>query len=693
MSSLSFSQSMTVAVPRLNGRTLLFARIVWLVICGSATLIFLAALPFRWALLVNPSPTTLANLTALGFAPTSFAVYSIFWELVIAVPNIIVGFIIFRRCGDQRIALLSSLVLIVFGVGSGTMTPTIRALLGYHPALDFLQHTFEFLAWYGFALFFYLFPNGRFVPGWTFWAAAVYLPVTLVWNFAPDSSFAPLNWPVWLSAPYLVLQWGTWVFSQVYRYKRVSNAIERQQTKWVVYAVVVLSLTVTLIASMGVFVPGYNLMTEEQPSSQSFAFMLGTWLSSPVMLLLPIAIAFSIIRYRLWDIDLVINRTLVYGLLTTSTIGLYIFIVGYLGNLFLAQNRSIVAFLATGLIAVIFQPLRLGLQRSVNRLMYGERDDPYSVLSQLRRRLDLALSPGDIMPAILETITQTLKLPYAAIRIGDDTITFHGALPPNIQPASSPLLYRGEIIGQLVVAPRSSGEAFTPNEQRLLADIAHQAGVAAHNLRLTGELQRARERLVTAREEERRRLRRDLHDGLGPKLAGQALILEAVRDSLAPGAQNRTLVDHLISDSQTIVADVRELVHGLRPPALDDHGLVGALSLLAAKCESGRLQISVTAPDPMPPLPAAVEVAVYRIAQEALTNVVKHAQASKCRVHLAIERDVKLMVSDDGVGIPETRRVGVGLISMRERGRRNWRALRCKSWSWWWHLPGRKFTD
>jgi signal transduction histidine kinase len=643
------------------------ARSAWLLICGSATLAYLIALPFRWMLLTRPSPANLANLTALGLTPTFFAAYSITWELIIAVPNIIIGFIIFQRCGDQRIALLSSLALIVFGVASGTITPTIRALLGLHPALDLFQHTLEFTAWYSFALFFYLFPDGRFTPAWTRWLALLLLPIFLVWNFAEDSPLAPPNWPqAWFMLLFLV-QFGSWVFSQVYRYRWISGPIERQQTKWVVFAIVITLLVFILTGLLANFMPDYNLLGEEQSTPQNFAFMLASWLISPVMLLLPVAFAFSIIHYRLWDIDLVINRTLVYGLLTMLTIGLYVFIVGYLGNQFQAQNRSILAFLATGLIAVVFQPLRLFLQRLVNRLMFGERDEPYVVLSRLSQRLDLALSLGDILPAILETITQALKLPYAAIRLHDETTTYQGALPPAVLPESFPLIYRSEVIGQLVVAPRAVGETFTAAERRLLGDIAHQAGIVAHNVRLTSELQRARERLVTAREEERRRLRRDLHDGLGPKLAGQALILEAVRDSLELNSHNRSLVDHLINDSQTIVTEVRELVHGLRPPALDEHGLAGALRLLAAKYESDKFQISVSTPNPMPLLPAAVEAAAYRIAQEALTNVVKHAQARTCAITLTIDRELELHILDDGMGLPQTRTLGVGLTSMRER--------------------------
>jgi signal transduction histidine kinase len=667
VSNQPISQQMPLTYPRLNGQTLIFARLLWFFVSASAAFMFIAALPFRWAMLMNPSPTNLTNLLELGLTPTFFAAYSIFWELFIALPNIIVGIIIFKRCGDQRIALLTSTMLIVFGVANGTITPTIRSILGIHPGLDFLQHSLEFIAWFSFALFFYLFPNGRFVPSWTRWLALLLLPIFLLWNFVERSPLSPPNWLKEIFMIFFLIQFGSWVLSQTYRYRRVSNRIERQQTKWVVFAIVTTLLVFMIIGAISNLIPGYNFLVEEQPTSQSFAFMLGTWLISPVMLLIPIGILFSIIRYRLWDIDLVINRTLVYGLLTIITMGLYIFIVVYFGNLLQEQTRPVVAFLATGLIAVVFQPFRLFLQTLVNRLMYGDRDDPYNVLSNLRQRLDLAISPGDILPTILETVSQALKLPYAAIKLLDESKITHGSLPVNSVPEEFPLINHGEIIGNMVVATRSPGERFTSNERRLLQDIAHQASVVVQNLNLNYELQNARTRLVTAREEERRRLRRDLHDGLGPKLAGQALILEAIRDTLQKDSQNRFLVEHLISDSQSIVQEVRQLVHGLRPPALDDHGLIGALRLLVEKFESSKLKVSITVPETIPVLPAAIEVAVYRIIQEAMTNVVKHAKANNCQIILNINNSFEITMVDDGQGFKPTRQSGVGLISMRER--------------------------
>jgi signal transduction histidine kinase len=683
MSSLPLTHSTPATVIRLSGRTLVVARSLWLVVSVAATLAFLVALPFRWTLLAHPSPTNLANLTALGLSPTFFAAYSVFWEIVIATPYIVVGFIIFWRCGEERIALLTSLMLIVFGVGSGTITPTIRALLGLHPALDLLQHSFEFIAWYSFALFFYLFPDGRFTPGWTRWAAAVLLPLFVLWNFASDTPFAPLNWPVWLSVPFISLQWASWLFSPVYRYRRISNAVERQQTKWVVFAVVVIILMIALTSFIGAFVPGFALMSEEQPTPQSFAYMLVMWLLSPVMALLPIAIAFSIMRYHLWDIDRFINRTLVYGTLTAFVIVTYVVVVGGLGALFQRNGNFFFSLLATGLIAVVFQPVRERLQRLVNRLLYGERDDPYGVLSRLGQKLEATLEPDSVLPTIVETVAQTLKLPYAAILLRDaeansvEVAAVCGSPPSPFRPSSIgrgvggevlPLTYQHQLIGELHVAPRSPDEPFTSAERRLLEDIAAQTAVAVHNVRLTTDLQRSREQLVAAREEERRRLRRDLHDGLGPKLAGQTLKLEAALDSLDSETEiARALLKETMAESQSVIAEIRRLVYGLRPPALDQLGLCTAVREQAAQYQQKGLQVTVNAPDALPPLPAAVEVAAYRIIQEALTNMTRHAQARRCAVSLAVGQALEIEIRDDGCGLPPEIRAGVGLASMRER--------------------------
>jgi len=458
MSSLSLTQHIPDTIVRLSGRTLVVARLLWLVVCASATVTFFIALPFRWALLTHPSPTNLANMTALGISTEFFAAYSIFWELVIAVPYIIVGFIIYWRCGEERIALFTSLVLVVFGVGSGTITPTIRSLLGLHPALDLLQHTFEFLSWLGFGLFFYLFPNGRLIPTWTRWLAVIWGPVCIVWNYFPSSPLAPLNWSAWLFIPVIGAFWASWLYSQVYRYRRTSIAIERQQTKWVVFAVALIIVLMLATSVIGIFVPGYDLMSEEQATPEAFGYMFWQWIPSPLMAALPIAIAFSIMRYRLWDIDQLISRALVYGALTMFVVATYMLMVAGLGALLESSGNLVLSLIATGIIAVLFNPLRERLQRFFNRWLYGERDDPYAVLSRLSKNLEATLAPDAALSSIVETIAQTLKLPYASIILRDgESIQVAASFgSPRSRALALPLMYQRQFIGELHVATREN---------------------------------------------------------------------------------------------------------------------------------------------------------------------------------------------------------------------------------------------
>ena len=234
-----------------------------------------------------------------------------------------------------------------------------------------------------------------------------------------------------------------------------------------------------------------------------------------------------------------------------------------------------------------------------------------------------------------------------------------------------PLLHQGAPVGTLVLGVRPGESTFSPADRRLLGDLARQAGVAVSTVRLTADLQRSRERLVTAREEERRRLRRDLHDGLGAQLAGLTVQAGVLRSLIArdPAAADELAVE-LRGELRTAIADIRRLVHGLRPPALDELGLVGALQREAERIGSDGTgpRIDVDVPEQLPALPAAVEVAAYRIAQEALTNVVRHAAARVCTVRLAADAaELTLEVTDDGTGLPAVPTLGVGTSSMRER--------------------------
>jgi signal transduction histidine kinase len=226
------------------------------------------------------------------------------------------------------------------------------------------------------------------------------------------------------------------------------------------------------------------------------------------------------------------------------------------------------------------------------------------------------------------------------------------------EPLRITLLYSGQREGELVAAPREPDRGFSAADRRTLEAVGRQVAVAAHAVRLAHDLRGSRERLVLAREEERRRLRRDLHDELGPTLAALALELETAQADRADVRLERAALR-----AREAVADVRRLVHDLRPPTLDELGLVGAL-----REQAHRLSASVDAPDDLGPLPAAVEAAAYRIASEALANAVRHAGASTCVVGLERQNGrLFVWVRDDGSGIPVDARPGVGLTSMRER--------------------------
>lgn len=552
---------------------------------------------------------------------------------------------------------------------------------------------------------FLLFPDGRLLsPRWRIisWAAGLGLALIVLavmlhpgpiesWDLAEN----PYGLPVLASALDMVFQIANvllvigfvgGIASFIIRFRR-SRGIEREQMKWLIYALI---LMLVLIIFTGV-------LTFALPDSQ-LVLDLSIALTSLSILGIAVAASIAILRYRLYDIDLVINRTLVYGGLTAGIIFLYALVVGGLSILFQVQGSPLIALLATGLVAVLFQPMRERLQRGVNRLFYGERDDPLAALSQLGQQLEAALTPEVVLPSLVETIAQTMKLPYVAISLqtGEEFKIAAQSGHEVAETMQMPLIYQGEMVGQLIAGSRGPGESFSQSDARLLENIAHQSSAAVHAVQLTAALQHSRLQLVTAREEERRRLRRDLHDGLGATLAALNLEAGALRRSIRSDPQKaELLVDELRADIRATIEDIRRLVYDLRPPTLDQLGLVAAVRAQAEQCsrpgeapagqssldslpttagssaklDDPLLQVEVDAPEELPPLPAAVEVAAYRIAQEALTNVVHHSQARYCLVRLKLADDLELEIVDDGIGLASDRNglSGIGLISMRER--------------------------
>src|SRR6266699_583366 len=421
-----------IADTRLSGMRLIIARSVWIVLmllsCGlylAAVLVYYVqlhgfqegvyahlistpavvsgydAFEFSSALLTGPYATLNFTLVTLVLPP--------FW--------IAVSLVIFWRRSDDWMALFVALFLVMLVTIFSPALSALSYVIGYTSPLGICITLLQLLAMSSFGFFIALFPDGRFVPGWTRWLTLTYLLV-LVFLCLPSTS------------PYSMVRWPP--------------------------------------------------------------VLLGPLLLALAFLVIPGTIGFAVLRYRLWDIDLIINRTLVYGLLTLSVLGLYILVVVGLGTVFSALGNLFLSLLATGLVAVLFQPLRLRLQRAVNRLMFGERDEPYRVLSRLGNRLEATLATEALVPTIVQTVAQALRLPYVAIiykHQGEDILAAStGEAREREALVRVPLVVQTEQVGDLVLVARAPGESLTPADLRLLHDLAPQIAVAVQTVRLTDEL-------------------------------------------------------------------------------------------------------------------------------------------------------------------------------------------------------------
>lgn len=614
----------------------------------------------------------------------------LFFEIVMAAIWFGVAGILVWKKPDNRLALFMALTSLMLGITQPGMSDAL--INPEHSSIYLFFHwpvlTMRALAAICSLVALYIFPDGRFAVRGTRTLAIIWAVLCLAWLIIPDLPFNVVYGPTWratanASLIFNTIWFGTGIFVQIYRYRYAQDPIQRQQIKWLSLALTTTAVGATIYYAILALPYDTQIMyyTEETYTVYFFGRPL---MQLVFMNLIPIyCLAVSIFRYRLWNIDIVINRTLVYGSLTAIVIGLYSLIVTGFGELFQLQiqrgSSFFVSLMATGIVAIVFQPMRDRLQSGVNRLMYGDRDNPVAVLSRIGQRLESARALDEVLSIIVESTAQALKLPYAAIEVNDDGKFSFGKLESQlvVGGASSsirlqlPLIYQSESVGLLIVSQRAPEEEFNSADKVLLENIARQAGVVVYTVRLarrlTSELQQSREKLVNTREEERRRLRRDLHDGLGPSLAGLALQLDTARNLLN---RDVSAVDQLLVELRTqtreAIGDIRRLVYNLRPPALDELGLVTALREQALQY-ADVLQVSIETPQDLPVLSAAVEVATYRIVLEAITNTVKHAHAHKCRVNITLENGLKIEVADDGIGVPFEKRVGIGLNSMRER--------------------------
>ncbi len=599
---------------------------------------------------------------------------------------------------DNRVGSIMVAAAMAWGVGEGMFDLAVRGIVtapGTVPGADWLAiggSAVRAVGWGAAAVAVpAFFPDGH-LPGprwrWLGWTLAGSLVATFLGvaldphaqNFELQAAgwHSPLHLPGaaaslanllgTLSLPLTAATVAGSVTGMVSRWRRGSTELRRQL------------LTFAIAAALPVIV-----------IPTAFGSGWPTWLFAASTLPLPIAIAAAVLTGGVFDLATVANRSLVWGALAASIVAIYALIILGVGVMLDATDARWLPWLGTAVVAVSFAPLRTALAQAADRVTYGQWRQPYAVLAGLSPRIAEASSADLLLADVITELHYTLGLREAALRDVTGAVLAGSVVAGGNGHAHTvvPLTAYGERAGDLLYTEPAT--PLRPADRRVLEDLAAQLALLLHARALTEDVRRARERLVLAREEERRRLRRDLHDGLGPALAGLMLKVENAW-ALVPTEPEAAVEDlHAIRDDiQAAVADVRRLVEGLRPPAVDDLGLGPAVrqAVLGLTTPAG-IGADVDVADPLPDVPAAVEVALYRIISEAVTNVVRRSGAASCRVAILVrDHAIVAEVSDDGGGFSavepgaphgegrlrgdgtarrDGRVGGYGLISMRER--------------------------
>ena len=590
--------------------------------------------------------------------------------------------LIWRKVND-RVSVLAAIVL------TALATSTLSQALAYSdPRFGYLAQLIRFVQTAGLLPIACLFPDGKFQPRWMNWAALGYillsliylLPRNLVW-FTSGIAAVPVQ--LGFASIAVLAAASTWTG----RYRRATTPEQREQIRWVFAGIGLVVLVIGINTPLRLIHPSFLSFEILLPDLYERVVYTGMFLAVGAFTCFLVAL----FNYGPLDTDLHLNRTLVYGALTALIISGYALLVGAVGGILRADGNLAISLAVITLVAIAANPLRERLQRAANRLMYGEREEPYRVVTRLSQLLEAANQPAGVLQLSVETVAHALKLPYVCIELMPNPrnqtpdSTTSGA-PIEIQNAAYevaasygtpinslsifPLLYAGETIGQLTVASRAPNELLTEADQPLLFDLAKQISLAAHTAILTTDLEYARLRIVEAGEEARRRLGNDLHDGIGHVLTGLARKTEMVSNQLeSEPTRTRDALAEIVQQLNVSIDQVRTLAHQLHPPELELLGLVGALRERAQT--NNRFAIQFDAPDSLPPLPTATETAAYYIAVEALTNVEKHAGAKTCGFHLRLVEGfpstLELDITDDGRGLPTDMNSGLGLITMQAR--------------------------
>jgi hypothetical protein len=386
----------------LRGRWLFLARVGWVAVAITALGTFVASVPARYAQLAHPTTGVRAALAEMGLSAGGYALYNVGLDTVFVSVFAGVALVIFWRRSDDLMALLVATMLVVWGPLNGLLVLTPSATEGMYPALQMtLGSLLTYVGYMSWMLFFYLFPSGRFVPRWTRWLALGWVLFSGSWIFTP---FGPPSWPPLLFNASVLVLWGSFPVAQIYRYARVSDPIQRQQTKWVVFGVAVaVAGVLTTIFTVGAAV---DLRPEEVARR-----MLSMLLMDAFVLLIPLSIGIAVLRSRLFDIDVLINRTLVYGALTTTLALVYFGGVVLLQGTFRAltgQESQLAVVVSTLAIAALFQPLRRRIQGFIDRRFYRRKYDAARTLeafgAKLRDEVDLDQLSEDLVTVVRETL-------------------------------------------------------------------------------------------------------------------------------------------------------------------------------------------------------------------------------------------------------------------------------------------------
>jgi signal transduction histidine kinase len=629
-------------------------------------------------------PTTIEALNRYHFTSDTYALAFVIIDCVLPLLFYIASAVIIWKCKRGVMGSIAVLALVAYG----TTFPSLVDIASEGISLwERWYDGVRAIGWISLSLLFLLFPTGRFSPSRTYYVFIPFSIVQIVSFVFPGTALDLENWSGMARIIYYLSAIGTMIYSQFYRYMNISSSEERQQTKWVVYGV-----SISFLGFIGVS----GLIVYQVFADNPISYIYLNASLHVFVALIPLTLTFAILRHRLWDIDPLVNRTIVYGALYLSIVLIYSFSVLYFSRVFQTEGNFIISLVATSIVAFLFMPLKERLQRIVNRIMKGKHDDPFAVLAELGDHLIKPIDHDSLLDIMVKTIQDALRLPYVGISISisgqEKLMSVAGKTAFDVQ--DIPIIHGGEVLGKLLLSSRSPGEVFTSEDRKLLDVLLRQAGQIVHSVNMASDmkllardLQDSRTRLIYAREEERRQIRRNLHDDLAPRLMSLAFNVAAAEQYIEKNPNKAfALLGELRMTIRSTVDDIRTMVHDLRPPTLDEFGLIGSIKAriedtiktseqVSASLHITPLRAKLHIPQELPDLPAAVEVAAYRIVTESLVNIVKHAKATNCDVYLQMNsaNELQIEVLDNGIGIPvhikPSGNGGIGLTSIRERAK------------------------